>query len=334
MTESRGVMHVCSLSMSPLTVVRNDLKTVEEKYNLLSEEERQNDQLLLCNFNRLRWTELSMEYNRYIQLQYVYEHLGDKGEHPKFRQVKMRPLFKAWKREVLRQNWLDIRKGIDAIAMNSRLDRKKDSFSAQRSLLAGKSLAKLGFVNQPPLIDLVDVLGPLAALDAFQTPEATNLGFANQQLDYCASTAVRTLSEAPTTETTDETEELNIEDVRQRLRKRGLVLQEDLIDGKTRRRARIQSLYSEENTKEEEKEEAAPEEQVEERGVFSKITKPSTPKQKAILALIIIVIIVLLALLGVYIYIRYKRYEAFKIAQEACKNVPRPTPRKSSWFSK
>ena len=330
MTESRGVMHVCSLSMSPLTVVRNDLKTVEEKYNLLSEEERQKDQLLLCHFNRLRWTELSMEYNRYIQLQYVYEHLGDKGEHPKFRQVKMRPLFRAWKREVLRQNWLDIRKGLDAIALNSRMDRKKDSFSAQRSLLAGKSLAKLGFVNQPPLADLVDVMGPLAVLDAFQTPEATNLGFANKQIDYCASTAVRTISEAPTTETVDETEELNVEAVRQRLRKRGLVLQEDIIDGKRKRLAEEARLEQERALAEEQEKEK---EALKERSVLSKITKPTTPKQKGIMAAVIVIFFIVVALLCFFIYIKYKRYEAYKIAQEACKNVPRPTPKKS-WFGK
>ena len=332
MTESRGVMHVCSLSMSPLTTVKNDLKTVEEKYNLLSEEERQNDQLLLWNFNRLRWTELSMEYNRYIQLQYVYSHLGDRGANPKFRQVKMKPLFKAWKREVLRQNWLDVRKVLDTKALNSRLNRKKDSFSAQRSLLAGKSLAKLGFISQPPLCDLVDVLGPLKALDSFQTPEATTLGFVNRELNYAESSAVRTISEAPTTETVDEEQELNVEQVRNRLRARGLVLQQDIIDGK--RRAREEKELQERLEKERlEQEEREKEEALKEKGgVVSRLTKPKTPQQKTIAAIVGVGLLILIIVVCIFIYIKYKRYEAYKLAQEACKNVPRPTPKKKGWF--
>ena len=143
--KGRAPIHVCSLSMSALGNIKKEMRDVDQKYRSLPPQERARDVTLNLTVNRLRWANLALEYNRFTQLQFVYNHLGDKGSSPEMRQVKMRPLFKAWKREVLRQKWQEVREALDSAGIERRFARKKMGFDSQRAELAGRSLSGLKF---------------------------------------------------------------------------------------------------------------------------------------------------------------------------------------------
>jgi hypothetical protein len=291
--------------MSPLATVRAELKAAEEKFNLLTEEERQNDELLCCSVARLRWTELSMEYNRNQQLKYVYSQLGDKAANPKFRQMKIRSLFGAWKREVLRQKWMDVKRVLDGNDFNKRIEKKHERFSEQRALIAGRAIAQLDFVKNPPVADLIQIDDPLESLHCFQIPsECTE--FADHMHDYLESSAVKTITEIPSE---DETHELIDESIRQRLKERGLALQDEIIEERKRKEEEI--IQEQARRKREEEEKAKPK---------SNLTIP------------IIIILIIVAVIAVFIYVKSKQATARKLAEEACKNAAKNA--KKGWFGK
>ena len=296
-------MHVCTLSMSPLTTVRADLKAAEKKFGLLSEEERLKDELLCCSVMRLRWTELSMEYNRNIQLKYVYSQLGDKGTNPKFRQLKVRSVFAAWKRELLRQKWLDVRKVLDSNSIGKRMNKKMETFKEQRSLLAGRSLAGLSFVNQPPIADLVPFDDPIESLFAFRIPSTLQI-MPNQDHEYLESSAVKTISEVPTE---DDSIEAIDESIKQRLRQRGLNLQDDIIEER-KKKEEEERIVEQARRREEEKK-----------------------NQKKDYTIPIIIVLVLLLIVGIFVFTKVKQEHARKLAEEACKNAQ---AKKKGWFGK
>lgn len=196
---SRSPIHVCSLSMSPLTNVRKELARALEELTTHDSEETADplNNPVTYDVNRLRWVELSIEYNRQVQLQSVFQQLGNKGNSPRFRAVRMKPLFNAWKREILRANWRDVREALDSKALGQRLDNKKEKFAEQRAELTARSFAQKDTVKEPEISGLVNYKHALEILDSFQTPASVRPGFDNQFLDYCASSAVTTISEVP-----------------------------------------------------------------------------------------------------------------------------------------
>ena len=194
-------IHVCSLSTSSLTIIKKQLEEEEAQYSKLSPN-NQVDQMR--KLDKLRWVQLSMAYYRQVQLQNVFQHLGDKGNNPRFRAVRMRPLFQQWKREVLRQNWEQLRSSLDLKALRRRLEQKKDFFSSQRTELTSRFVANNPKINNPPLECLIPINGPLKDLLSFQTPNSNRPGFYNKGYDYCASDAVKTLSEVPEDEGQDD----------------------------------------------------------------------------------------------------------------------------------
>jgi len=188
-------IHVCTLTLSPLNVVKQQLEDEEHSFSRLQKSEQTED--MVRKMDRLRWVKLSMSYYRQVQLQNVFQHLGDKGANPKFRAVRMRPLFNQWKREILRQNWEQLRGALDVRSLTKRLEDKKEYFAGQRTELTSRYITNLPKVTNPPLQCLVDIDGPLRELLSFQTPNSNRPGFYNQGYEYCASDAVKTLSEVP-----------------------------------------------------------------------------------------------------------------------------------------
>ncbi|EAY22233.1 hypothetical protein TVAG_094080 [Trichomonas vaginalis G3] len=313
-TKGRAPIHVCSLSMSPLTAVQKDMREVEKQYNALTPEQREKDVSMNDKINRLRWVQLSIEYNRQIQLQYVYQHLGDKGNNPRFRQVRMKPLFNAWKREILRQKWLEVRKAVDTKALDQRLTRKFDAFSAQRAELAARSVARCDFLKDPPLKGLIDIADPLAALSAFQTPDSNQTDFYNKGYDFVQSSAVNTISELPTQETNEEP--LNNEEIRQRLKSRGIELPDKIEEAPPVEEevASVKKLSTERSKKD------------------SGSSDSKKGDSKSFIYVILAVVLAVIAV-GVVIYITKARAaEARRIAQLKCA-TPTPAP-KRGWFGK
>ena len=286
--------------MSPLTTVRTELKAAEKKFELLSEEERAKDELLCCSVMRLRWTELSMEYNRNIQLKYVYSQLGDKASNPKFRQVKIRSVLGSWKRELLRQKWYDVRNMLNANALGKRMDKKIETFKEQRSLIAGRSIASLGFVSQPLITELIPYEDPLECILAFGMPSTMHF-VPDRNYEYLESSAVKTISEVPTD---DESIEAIDEVVKQRLRQRGINLQDDII--------------AERKKKEEER-------------ITEQAKRKEEVEKKKNGNILIIIGLVLLAIIGIIVFVKFKRESARKLAEEACKNAK---PSKKGLFGK
>ena len=299
--QKRSPVHVCSLSMSPLTAVQRELKDKLDHYSRLSEDERTHDKQLNDEINQLRWVELSMQYNRQTQLQFVLQHLGDKGSNPAFRQAQMRPLFSAWKREVLRQRWHEINEIISNQAYGVRLQKRFDQFANQRTTLAAKNIKNCNFITNKPLLDLINIDDPFENLQSFQTKEAQSAEFYDEGLNYLASSAVKTFSTLPTEETLEENKDKMDEELRQRLIARGLILDDDMPQEK---------LLS-----------------ASERAVRSHRQEDIKKKSNA-LKITIIVVIILIIIIFIAIFISKRNAaEALRIQQEQCYSTYTPTPK-------
>lgn len=231
----RSPIHVCSLSMSALNTSKEDLTHVNTIYDNLSPEEQQSNKEINLKLNKLRWVNLSMEYNRQTQLQYVFQHLGDKGSNPRLRNIRMKPVFAAWKREILRQKWREVSEAINSNSIHKNLDKKFDSFAIQRATLSARSMEGSKLLANPPVLDLLGLDDPLDFIDSFQTKEAQKSEFFLQGIDFLQSSACKTITEIPETEDNDP---LGGGDVRSRLKSRGLELDDDqpekLISGAER----------------------------------------------------------------------------------------------------
>ena len=298
-------VHVCSLSMSVLKEVKKELREVEEKYRSMTQEEQTTDVYINDKLNRLRWTNLSMEYNRFSQLQYVYNRLGDKGANPRFRQVKMKPLFNAWKREVLRQKWREAREAIDTAGIQKRLSLRKMNFDSQRAQLAAKALSGLDFLNEPPLAGLVELNEDLNNLLSYQSPQSVSLGFFNQGYDFVTTNGVKTFTDIPTSELSADSENNVNEEIRSRLTSRNLSvpeIEEEKIDAKV---------------DDKEKAEKLPE----------KAEKAAKSAGSNIAVIIILVLLVLIVAVGGYLGYSGKFQELLATP------TPTPTPKKG-WFGK
>lgn len=195
----RSPIHVCSLSMSVFSRVNQELQEAIDEVSTHDPEDIKDvfENPITEDMNRLQWVKLCMQANRQTQLQYVLHHLGNKSNSPKFRAVRMRPAFHAMRREVLRDNWRQIRDIIDMKALTQRMGKKKDTFASQRAELAARYFSNMERVQNPDLDGLVAVGNLVEAIDCFMTPNSCKPGFHNQFLDYCASSAVKTISEIP-----------------------------------------------------------------------------------------------------------------------------------------
>lgn len=76
-SKQRSPIHVCSLSLSNLKEVKGKLDEINTQFESMDDVEKQKNETIKYKRNGLLWVELSMEYNRHVQLQYVLEHLGD-----------------------------------------------------------------------------------------------------------------------------------------------------------------------------------------------------------------------------------------------------------------
>lgn len=298
----RSPIHVCSLSLSPLYDVQKQLKEKLDRYEQMNSDERTHDKDLNDEINQLRWVDIAMQYNRQIKLQNVLHHLGDKGSNPSLRQVKIRPVFAAWKREVLRQRWEEVVGRTSNQALAARLSKKFETFSNQRSQVAAKSMSNLDLITDKPIIDLLDIDAASIALDSFQTKESQKPENLDQGLNFMASSAVGTFSEIPTAETMEEPKSTDgIDDeIKKRLVSRGLSIEEEQpkkIMSSSERAAR--------NLKREE---------VKEKSNGLKIT--------------IIVVVLLIIGICIAIFISKRSSSEFKIQQEQCYTAtPTPTPK-------
>lgn len=210
--------------MSELNRSKEDLTHVNTMYDELSPEEQKTNTEINRKLNKLRWVNLSMEYNRQTQLQYVFQHLGDKGSNPRLRSVRMKPMFSAWKREILRQKWREVSEAINSENVHKRLDKKFDSFAQQRATLSARNMEKSNVLLNPPVLDLLDMQDQLNFIDSFQTKESQKAEFFSQGIDFLQSSACKTITEIPETEDNDP---IGGGDVQSRLRSRGLNLEED-----------------------------------------------------------------------------------------------------------
>lgn len=191
--ETRPKVHVCSLSLSALKGVSRDLENTIHQLNGTKNLSKEDAQNLQYEVNRLRWCELSMEYNQHQQLQYIYQFNGDKAANPEFRNIKLRSVLKFWKRERLRQIWLQAQEKLLKKNMVERLNNKNDYYVRQRALLASKSFIKGLDFYTVPVEDLVPI-DLLNVIDSFQCPASTSFGFENRDHAYCFSDAVKDFS--------------------------------------------------------------------------------------------------------------------------------------------
>lgn len=206
--EQRPKVHVCSLSLSALRTVSRDLDNFMRQYNASAGISPQEKTRMGFELQRLRWCQLSMEYNQHQQLQYIYQFNGDKAANPEFRKIKLRSVFRFWKREKLRSIWKQVHEEVLKKNIDSRVNNKNDYFMRQRALLSARSFVKgLNFYTVP-VEDLVPI-DLIKAIDCFQCPESANFGWENRERGFCESDAVKDFSSDNETETTMNTFEMN-----------------------------------------------------------------------------------------------------------------------------
>jgi len=183
-------IHVCSLSTSHLTKIKQQIDGFSTS----------KDKRLKY---RLQWLNVSMEYNRQCQIQNIFQHLGSKANHPRFRVVKMKPFWHQWKKEILRYSWAEFREKVDQRSIETTLTQKQTHFSNQRIELASRAFLKHVSITNPPIKDLLNQKDS-STLTNFQIPASNRPGFFNLGYNYCESEAVRTFSDFPDSETEDE----------------------------------------------------------------------------------------------------------------------------------
>lgn len=185
MTETIRV-HACSLSTSALPRIEKSI-----------EEEKDHDNEL-----RLRWLKVAMKYNIQTQLQFLYKHLGSKEKDPKFRPIKMASFWRQWKRQAKRDDWQNIQEDLRHKISLNQIHYNKIQLDRQRSEIAARNFVKNPLAQFCPLDSLFSQ-DAAKYLYSYQSSASCRPGYFNRGIEFLASSAVRTISEAPTT-TADE----------------------------------------------------------------------------------------------------------------------------------
>jgi hypothetical protein len=303
MRSSNPPIHVCSLSMSPLTEAKRNLEVITAKYEMMNPEERTNDEMINNQVNRARWVELAIEYNRNIQIQYVYQHLGDKGTKPEFRQLKIKNALKNWKRELLRLKWKDAANNLNAKSNEKSINKKKENFSFQRSEIAGKSFA-YGTSFDPELLNgLLDVDSSIEELFGFQMPQLNTSIPVHDNIEFESSGACTEFSTIPPTEE----DESHNQDYVNKFKKRFREIGDDkakTVKGEKGRKGKGEQEFA-----------------VRKRGI------ESDKKGKSVVPIIAIISIILL--ITAFLFYKFDLMEYITLP----KPTPTPVPKKG-WFSK
>ena len=178
-------IHVCSLSTSALPRIQ---ASIDAQTDADDEDVK----------FRLMWLKVAVKINMQTQLQSLYAHLGSKGKDPKFRAIRMNSFWNQWKRQVVRDDlqniFLDLRhkKALNLIHENRiMVDR-------QRSEISARNFVKNPIAQFSPLVSLFNNK-QIAYLYSYENPISCRPGYYNRGIDFLASSAVRTLSEAPPT---------------------------------------------------------------------------------------------------------------------------------------
>jgi len=203
MSRTRPI-HVCSLSMSALREVDQLINECTKTIDQLDNEEKLKADEQFSRLNKFRWAQLAMQYNQHKQLQYIYQQMGDKSSHPEFRQIKMKPIFNFWRKQIMRDNWLQLHKAICMQAAEKKIQNKADYFVKQRSLIAAKSFKDSIDLYSVP-IGLVD-LSPLDYLMSFRRPRSCGLNFENMECNLEDSDAIQDFSSTFDQVSSDENE--------------------------------------------------------------------------------------------------------------------------------
>lgn len=186
LTQMSGKVHVCSLSMSCLTRINNVIHEIE------GEDISHEDKL------RLRWLQVAMSFNRQKQLQYIYAQCGSKGNDPKFRSIRMRSFMNQWKRQVIRDDLIEHLKILRHNHHMEQIKATKMQMIAQRSEISARKFPKTVMLDQMTLSSLFTPKESINRLNAFEAPTTCRPGYYNRGYQFLETTAVRTLSTAPT----------------------------------------------------------------------------------------------------------------------------------------
>lgn len=186
-------MHVCSLSLSPMRKIEEALKEAERT---------QDDELK----NRMLWLQVSMEFNRTKQIQYIFQHLSSKKNSPKFRVIRLNAFWHKWKREALRLDWGFLRDLVDRKSIDLSLEERHEYFNSQRVELAARTFMNRNEIKNPRLCDILNIK-PVESIYSFSTPGSNRPGYYNAGYNYIESAALTTLSDVSIS--SSETEDVN-----------------------------------------------------------------------------------------------------------------------------
>ena len=187
MEKKTNPIHICSLSLSSLNKIKEQVE-ISNKSN--------NKNLKY----KMLWINTALEYNRQSQLQNIFQHLGSKANHPKFRTIKMKPFWSSWKKEALRFKWAEFREKVDRKSVDQIINKKQTHFMSQRIELSARSFINSSKFKELPLNKLFN-LNNSRSLHYFQVPSTNKPGNFNLGYNYLESEAIKTFSEFPESET-------------------------------------------------------------------------------------------------------------------------------------
>ena len=309
-------LHVCSLSMSALKVVEQELENSQKTLDSMAPEDRFKARGLFMELNQLRWIQLCMQYNQHTQLQYIHDQNSDKSSNPKFRQILMRPLFNFWKQEYMRDNWMQLHRAIFDLAAEQRINARADHFQRQRTALSSNRFSRK-FDNFDKLTAELLENNQLDAIDAFMLPSSTNLKLFNQDRNYCSSDAIEMWSD----EEEEEEEEYNENKEETNKDENAAENEADEDNQKKEEEEKAEAKEREVeideddepiDTKEDDKEDKEPEEPIQAEAVQEKeepIKEQTEKKKKSFspLILIILALLITVVIVAALLYFRSKQ---------------------------
>ena len=177
-------IHVCSLSTSALPRIQASIDQTDAA----------NEDIKF----RLMWLKVAVKLNMQTQLQSLYSHLGSKGKDPRFRSIRMATFWRQWKRQTIRDDWQNIFLDLRHKNALNEIHSNKIMIDRQRSEISARNFVKTPIAQYSPLESLFNNK-QLSYLYAYENPVACRPGYYNRGIDFLASSAVRTLSEAPPT---------------------------------------------------------------------------------------------------------------------------------------
>lgn len=171
-------VHVCSLSTSALKRINQSIAEREEDDDVKMQ---------------LKWLRVAMTLNTQTQLQNIYSHCGSRGKDPKFRAIRMMKYWKQWKRQNVREEWLDLTQDFVHKCTVNEIKFNLIELNRSRSELAARHFRTNPLIKFNPLSVLFNS-NDIAYIKSYKLPQTCRPGYANARIEFLEGDALKTMT--------------------------------------------------------------------------------------------------------------------------------------------